>query len=249
MIQLPANIRRITRFICMALAMTLLSTCTQPESQTPSDPVPQILPQPDHTGYQFPETTLPTGWDWEEITLEDSLERSIYHAQFPLAPDALEFLNPLISKAVQSRIDDEAAYVDPYQGESPSSPIFSFEMGLTAFYMDASHLSLRFVIDCYTEGGNHHNYSWFAVNIGLLQRSLLGFQDVFRLRGRNDSLAFVEVVRRHAADQDCMDWGLPLENVEFAFKQDSIQILPELSWACTMNTSTIPRDSLKRFLR
>ena len=208
-----------------------------------------MTPEVNSTDYQFPEVTLRKGWEWEDIVIEDSLERSIYAARFPLAPDSLEWANPLISKAVQSRIDYEAGFVDPYQGESPQSPIFSYNMGLTGFHLDAARLSLRFVIDCYTEGGNHHNYSWYGINIDLKKRSRMGFKDVFRLRGQQDSLAFVEMVHRHAEEPDCMDWGLPFDSVEFVYKQDSIEILPDLSWACGMNTSSIPLDSLKRFLR
>lgn len=227
-----------------------MAGCASPETKSPPpSTLPEFVPEIESTAYSFPEVSLPNGWSWEETVIEDSAESSMYTARFPQAPDSLPWANALISKAVHSRIEYEAAFVDPHMGESPSSPKFTFDMGLTGFYQDASKLSLRFVIDCYTEGGNHHNYAWYAINIDLKKRSLLGFKDVFRLRGQRDSLAFVELVHRHADDPDCMDWGLPFDSVEFVFQINAVEILPDLSWACGMNRSTIPKDSLKRFLR
>ena len=201
------------------------------------------------TAYNFPELKIPKNFYFDSISIYDSVSRAEYDSYFiqSSAPNMKEF-NQTIAKAVNERIKFEQLYVDPYVGNDPGYPIFTYIMRPIEFYSNDDKNSITHVIDTYSEGGNRDNYSWFTLNYDLKNDKLIHFKDVFDLPDRQDSSDFVEFVVRHKI-AFCMDWTMPFDSVDFSFTANGIYINPELSWACCQNRSLLPADSLYKCVR
>jgi hypothetical protein len=238
-----------TTLLCLLLA--LLSACNTAtnESKIGTDSLPPDIPVPVSTAYKFPELNWPPGYSLGMLALYDSASRARYEADFlQSSAQSLNGFSEASLEAVKQRIQYEQQYVDPYKGDSPVDPMYTFKMAPVAFYSDSSVISVTYVADTYGEGGNHHNYSWFTFNYDLKKKKRICFRDFFGLRGRKDSVDFAGLVYRHRLE-DCMDFDAPFDSVDFAFTAGGIYINPELSWACAQNRSLIPTDSLRHFIK
>jgi hypothetical protein len=201
------------------------------------------------TAYNFPELKIPKDFYFDSISIYDSISHAEYDSYFiqSSGPNMKEF-NSAIAKAVNERIKFEQLYVEPYFGDAPDYPVFTYFMRPIEFYSDDDKISITHVIDTYSEGGNHHNYSWFTLTYDLKNNNLIHFKDVFDLPASKDSADFVEFVHRHKIGF-CMDWTVPFDSVDFSFTGNGIYLNPELSWACGQNRSLLPADSLYKFVR
>lgn len=229
------------------LMFLLVCSCnsTQDESRISNNNITDSV-MSESTAYVFPDMEIPAGFYSDTLTVYDALSRANYVSYFFVSskPEMKEF-NKAITAAMERQINYEKSFVEPYYGDSPSDPIYTYDLGPVKFYSDERLISITHVADTYTEGGNHHNYSWFTFNFDLKKNRVICFSDVFILKNHKDSVDFVEFVIRNEVE-DCMDWSLPFDSVDFSFTDSGIFINPELSWACAQNRSFIPDDSLDK---
>lgn len=239
------------KFCALALLICLFYSCSFLQNKRikalKSDFVNQNLTF--STAYNFPELKIPKDFYFDSISIYDSVSRAEYDSYFiqSSVPNMKEF-NQIIAKAVNERIKFEQLYVDSYVGDAPGYPIFTYIMRPIEFYSDDDKISITHVIDTYSEGGNHDNYSWFTLNYDLKNDKLIHFKDVFDLPASKDSADFVEFVVRNKI-AFCMDWTMPFDSVDFSFTSNGIYINPELSWACGQNRSLLPADSLYIYVK
>ncbi len=230
------------------LILLLICSCnsTQDNQNISNNNITDSVVVSESTAYLFPELEIPAGFYFDTIAVYDPLSRANYVSYFFISskPEMKEF-NNAITAAMEKQIRYEQSFVDPYNGDSPADPIYTYDLGPVKFYSDDRLISITHVADTYTEGGNHHNYSWFTFNFDLKKNRVIRFSDVFLLKSRKDSVAFVEFVIRNEVE-DCMDWSLPFDSVDFSFTDSGMYINPELSWACAQNRSFIPDDSLDK---
>jgi hypothetical protein len=234
-----------------AFGITLLFFSCGPakEPEEKNKPVDTPLFTAVSTVYNFPEPEVPPGFYYDTVQVYDSACRASYRSRF-LQSSLPQFsgFTKALKDAIVRRMKYEQQYVDPYNGDSPVDPAYTYEFGPIAFYMDSQLISCTHVIDTYGEGGNHHNYSWFTFNFDRKKNKPLFFSDFFELRAAKDSVAFVESVYQNRL-KDCMDWNAPFDSVDFSFTDTGLYINPELSWACAQNRSFLSNDSLNRYIR
>jgi len=203
------------------------------------------------TDYTFDlKIKLPKGFYFDTIVIKDSIRRAeyeLYCLQSSL-PGMVKF-NRAIRKELVKNVKKDMQYVDPYNGDEVIDPIYNYELGPFEFYISDKLLSLCCIIDTYTWGGNHHNYSWYTFNFNLMTNTIIRFKDVFKLKNSKDLATFAEIIKRHQqGDSGCTDWESPIDSVDFSFVKKGICINPELSWACGMQRAFLTPDSLKRFM-
>jgi hypothetical protein len=239
------------KFSALAISICLFYSCNflhkEPIQRQNSDFANQDLCF--STAYDFPELKIPENFYFDSISIFDSVSRAEYDSYFIQSslPNMKEF-NQVVTKAVKDRIKFEQLYVDPYDEDSFTYPVFTYIMAPIEFYSDDDKISITHVIDTYTQGGNHDNYSWFTLNYDLKNNKLIHFKDVFDLPASKDSADFVEFAVRHKI-AFCMDWTMPFDSVDFSFTGNGIYINPELSWACSQNRSLLPADSLYKYVK
>jgi len=141
----------------------------------------------------------------------------------------------------------EQTYVEPYEGNSTTTIIYSYQLGPTEIYTDSQIISISNIIDTYTEGGNHHNYTRYTFNYNLDANEPIGFNDVFSLKSKNDSTEFIAYAEQYT--NGCAEWGRSYEYLDFSFTENGIYINPNLSWACMSTRSLLPTDAENRFIK
>jgi hypothetical protein len=201
------------------------------------------------TAYQFPDIELPQNYYIDSITIYDTVSRAKYNAYYLQSnlPEQKKF-NQVIVQLVKDQIMIEQKYVDPYNGDSPIDIIYSYELRPTEIYLDSQLISISNIIDTYTEGGNHHNYTRYTFNYNLITNKAIEFNDVFSLQSKNDSTEFIVYAEQHVLNA-CTDWGWPYKYLDFSFAENGIYINPNLSWACISTRSLLPVDNNNKFIK
>ncbi len=231
------------------LIMLLLACSCQKEKAVPADiKVAETPVAVASTEYHFPEVALPDHFKMEAIRIYDTISRAEYHCLFPISgKENMKRFNKAIAKAMDGCIQNEKRYVGPYSGDAPLEVIFSYDMRPVAFYIDESIASITFVTDTYTEGGNHHNYSWTTFNYDLEDDKPLLFKDLFDLKAKKDSLAFINIVNSHNEKDWCTQFRLPLDSIDLSITEKGIYFNSD-AWACWPERSLVPNDSCAKYM-
>ena len=203
------------------------------------------------TDYTFDlKMSLPKGFYFDTITINDSERRADYELYCLQCsnPEMVRF-NKAIRKELLANVKKDMLYVDPYTGNESVDPIYSYELGPFELFINEKLLSLCCIIDTYSWGGNHHNYSWYTFNYNLKTNKIIRFKDVFKLKSSKDFTDFVELTKRQQKEGNSfLDWKTTNDSVDFSFVKKGICINPELSWACGMQRAFITPDSLRKFM-
>lgn len=218
------------------------------ENIEPDSLTNQINIAVESTAYEFPEIKLPDNYYLDTITIYDQRSKANYEAYYPQStlPEMKRF-NQAIFQFVNDQIKYEQEFVDSYEGDTETDIIFSYQLKPVEIYSDSIVISISNIIDTYTEGGNHHNYTRCTFNYNLLDNEMIEFSDIFNLQSRNDSIEFIAYAEQFA--NDCKEWGWPYEFLDFSFSENGIYINPNLSWACISTRSLLPFKNTNRFLR
>lgn len=240
-------------FIFTIIILTGIYSCNQSKTNDTSDfernSKTTLGLDLESTDYEFDfDLKLPPEYYFDTLTVYDSVSQAHY-TSYCLQSSLLKMnkFNEAIIKTLKKRVKYEQLYIDPYPGNGNTDPVFTYELGLFEFFANNQIISLCHIVDCYTEGANHHNYSWFTFNYNLELNKIISFKDVFNLPSKEDSISFLAFTKRHQTKESCMDLELPFESVDFSFNDKGIYINPELSWACSMNCSLLPVAGLEKF--
>ena len=240
-------------FIFTIIILTGIYSCNQSKTNDTSDfernSKTTLGLDLESTDYEFDfDLKLPPEYYFDTLTIYDSVSQAHYtsYCLQSSLPEMNKF-NEAIIKTLKKRVKYEQLYVGPYPGNDNTDPVFTYELGLFEFFANNQIISLCHIVDCYTEGANHHNYSWFTFNYNIELNKIISFKDVFDLSGKDDSISFLAFTKRNKIKDACMDWELPFDSVDFSFNDKGIYINPELSWACSMNRSLLPANSLEKF--
>jgi hypothetical protein len=238
------------RFYCNIFVLLAVGSCiSKQENSSNHDSTLSKSIAPPSTAYKFPELKIPDTFHFDTISIYDSILRSRYDAHYLQSSlPQMKIFNRAIRNAMKARIQLEQSYADTDNGNVLGDPVFTYDLKPIEFYSDGHIISITHIADTYAEGANHHNYAWFTFNFDLKKNERIRFQDVFNLQDQQDSVAFIESVYQHKIE-DCMDWNMPFDSVDFSFTTNAIYINPELSWACALNRSLLPMDSLRKYIK
>jgi len=192
---------------------------------------------------------LPEGFFFDTITINDSVYRARYNLYFlQCSLPGMEKFNKAIRQEILSNVDKDKQYLDPCKGDEPIDPIYTYELGPFELFKNNKILSLCCIIDTYTEGGNHHNYSWYTFNYNLKENKVIQFSDLFVLQSKKDSVEFIRLISLNQNEEtNYMDIESSFDSVDFSFVKKGLCFNPELSWAVSMQRCFVLPDSLKRF--
>ncbi|MFH2095465.1 MAG: hypothetical protein ABIJ16_07165 [Bacteroidota bacterium] len=227
--------------ICLLLAAFLTACYCPDEKETAVE-----FTVPESTAYDFNnDLQLPRGLYRDTSFLYDSVTCSVFYSVLVLSslPDMNEF-NRMVRTIHDQRIRYELSFVDTNKEESPVDPVFTWDMRPVETFMNGNLISICYVVDTYTHGGNHHNYSWFSINYDREKKQEIGFSDIFMLQNHEDTTSFIELVVCNAEINGCMDLSFSYGPPDFSISDSGIRINPDLSWACSMNRSFLPADTL-----
>jgi hypothetical protein len=226
----------------LLFAIGLLASCStdKPNKTEPKieEEIPEI--QIETTEYNFPEFDLPENYYLDSISVFDSVSRASYNAFFVQSSlEEMKAFNSLMRFDIRGQISRVQEYVNAAELDSNFEVIFSFVLRPIEFFTDDKVISVTHIIDDYTEGGNHHNYSWHSFNFNLNSNKKVSFSEVFNLQTEEDSLKFIALAEERMLDGGCTGWGMPIK-LDFSFGKRGIYINPQLSWACGMARSLFP---------
>ena len=200
------------------------------------------------TAYEFSDIELPNSFYLDSIKIYDTISRANYEACYLQSdlPENKRF-NQQMLQFVKNQIALEQMYVEPYEENSPIDIVHSYQLRPVEIYSDSQIISISNIIDTYTEGGNHHNYTRYTFNYNLNANKPIGFNDVFSLENKNDSTEFIIYAEQHT--NGCSEWGWPYKYLDFSFVENGIYINPNLSWACVSTRSLLPADNENKFIK
>jgi len=200
------------------------------------------------TEYNFPEIKYPTGFYTDTISIFDTLTNAYYTALCINSdkPEMATF-NKIIHKSVITQINTEKSFINADFELTNDKSAFTYKFAPIEFYLNKDIISITHIIDTYTEGGNHHNYSWYTFNYNIKRNRIITFKNVFRLNSTEDSASFVAFVMRHKYKNECLELILPFDSIDFSFCKKGIYINPDLAWSCISARSLLPIDSLANF--
>jgi hypothetical protein len=190
------------------------------------------------------------GYYYDTIHIRDAMHR----ADFTLyclqnSNYEMDEFNKAVKKEFMFLVNNEKKHLTKYSEKKTFEPVYTFEIGPFELFRNSSLLSLCCIIDTYSEGGNHHNYSWYTFNYDLENKKVIRFKDVFSLKSRKDSLNFLELVSNHIKTRNVIvNWDTEKHSIDFSILKNGICFNPELSWACGMLRSFVPTESLQPFL-
>lgn len=227
----------------LLISILLLASCTSNEKNRVESETEEEIGEVHvvSTAYEYPEFELPENFYLDSIYTYDSLTRASYSAYFLQSSlDEMTTFNSLMKLDAWGQITRVQQYVDPYnEAFGDFEVIFSFVLKPVSFFSDKNVVSVRHIIDEYTEGGNHHNHSSYSFNYNLHKKQKVNFNDVFNLRTSTDSTQFFTTAEERVIGGGCTGWGNP-SNLDFSFGEEGIYIDPNLGWACGRTRSLFP---------
>lgn len=233
------------------LAAFFMGSCTSPQekSEPPKigkDSVTAIeVPSTDMV-FSFDQEKIPNGFALDTLFYEDTIKRvsfTVYY--FKGMGDSLQDYNTCIQAALMAHFNRMLTFYDLPLEEFQTS---TDEYGPQQVVANKKWINTQFISDSYTDGGNHHNYGWFSLNYNREKKKMVWFSHEFQLRTQKDSLDFRALVGRHL-EKDRQDLsGCCNDSVDFFVRGNDLVFGPYLSWAEGLQTSTLPLDSLVKFL-
>ncbi len=200
------------------------------------------------TAYEFPDIQLPIHFYLDSIVVYDSTSRANLTAHYlqSAQPEKKKF-NQMVLQFIKNQIATELADLDPYSEDSPALIAYSYMLRPVEIYLDSQRISVYNIIDTYSEGGNHHNYTQRSFNYDLRTNKMIKFDDVFDLRSKIDSVEFIRYAEQFA--NGCEEWEWPYKHLDFSFADSGIYINPNLSWACASTRSMLPACAANKYLK
>jgi hypothetical protein len=200
------------------------------------------------TAYDFPEFKIPNAYYMDSLSVYDSITRSNYSVFFIQSKDSSQHqLNDSIRRTIDERITIDKSFLDSNNMGSLNE--YSYYARPIKCYSNQQIISITHMIDTYTDGGNHHNYDTRTFSYDLFKNKIIGFNDVFSIQSKQDSIEFISYLEQHVIE-GCSDaWEWPYSYIDFSFCSEGITINPNLSWACSGTLSILPVDSTNRFIR
>lgn len=227
----------------------LLASCGSKQEKKTEPEIEDVVEEVylNSTAYEYPEFNLPENFYLDSIYTYDSLSRASYSAYYLQSSlkDMTTF-NSLMKADAWAQITKVQEFVDPYnEAFGDFEVIFSFGLRPISFFSDDNVISIRHIIDEYTEGAAHHNHTSYSFNYNLNKKQKMHFSDVFNLRTSADSLQFITTAEQRVIDGGCSSgWGSP-HDVDFSFGDEGIYIDPNLGWACSGTRSLFPWDEFR----
>ncbi len=199
----------------------------------------------DNTDYHFDfDQSLPEEFHFDTLLIKKANKKAEYRAYYLQSTDPRKKnFNRLMLNTIALNIESDADYVDSNDPEDVMAPLYTYELGPFEFFMNNDVISMCYVVDSYTEGGNHHNYSWYTFNYDIERGNVLRLEDVFVLNTAEDSAALLKDVRVNIEQgSTCGELFEPFEYMDFSFVREGIVMNPYLSWACGMRRSLLAKD-------
>lgn len=197
--------------------------------------------------FDLKKVKLPLTFRFDSIQTTDSARRAEYcvYTIKGWAPRYRKF-NEMLYRKLTIQIIREQILLETTNSKEPYYTKYWYELGPFELYANEKLISLCCLIDTYSHGGNHHNYTWCTFNYDLKNESVIEFSDLFSLKGKKDTLAFNEAIQSHLKPGGCYDQQrFP---VDFSFVKNGIVINPELSWACGMPRAFFGYGQMDAFL-
>ena len=233
-------------FLFPLLLLFLFSACninpkkpiiTSKEISPTNVAVENVVPS---TEYDFPNVELPQNFYRDSLSRYDSLSRAKYDVYFLQSTlPAFTGFNQAMLQFIEARIKKEQKYLDVPDGNVFDQILHTYQLRPVEIYLDSQIISISNIIDTYTSGANHHNYTRRSFNYDLLTNELIEFDDVFHLQSRSDSTDFVQFAEQHTLN-GCSNWGWVYDKLDFSYSKNGIYIYPNLSWACASTCALIP---------
>lgn len=201
------------------------------------------------TAFEFPDIEIPNNFYLDSISFYDTLSRAKYDAYFLQSnlPEKKIF-NQAMQKAIKEQIRIEQTFVEPYTEDSQIEVVYLYQLRPTEIFSFNDIISICNIIDTYTEGGNHHNYTWYSFNYDFYINKTIEINDVFNLKSKIDSTEFIDFAEQYILNDGCTEWGWPYEYLDFSLTENGIYINPNLSWACIHTRSLLPVDADNKFI-
>ncbi|MCG8576062.1 MAG: hypothetical protein MI810_14325 [Flavobacteriales bacterium] len=155
--------------------------------------------------------------------------------------------NNLMHQIAEKTMDEDMVYISKSAPEFPQ--VYMYELLPFEFYENQKVISMCFVEDVFTEGGNHHNYQWWSVNYDQETNSVLKMDDVFVLETSKDSSDLVNLIVENMEGNAWGDFESSLDEMNFSFVEKGIVFNPPVSWSSGMSRSFAAYDECNDLLQ
>ena len=226
---------------------TFLLACNPPKNEEKEKEVQDDTVYLNTTEFDFPSVKVPYGFELDDISFTDSVKSvSFYFSYLKEKRPEDSAYNSCIYKTLLNQIQQELIFYDTVW-DSPYTIKSSLIMMPVKINVGEKLISIKFIQDSFSEGGAHHNYSWYCLNYDRKNRKMLNSVDVFKFNSFNDTLDYWKLISRNLDEQRSEDLGTSSDSVAFFILNDSIELCPDLSWSSGMRYAKLPFDSLTRF--
>lgn len=205
--------------------------------------IPETTAYLNTTAYEFPTVKIPDGYYFDTLNFYDSTKRAFYSSTMIKTPDSA--VNQKVSSELQKRMHFENEDVSDYVGERSQEVIFTYNLQPVYFYQDSKVMSIAYIIDTYTDGGNHHNYAWYATNIDIDTKKTLGLGDFVQLKSMKDTAEFNALAADLSKKSNCPFDNLNFKRLHFSVGKDTLNLHPGYEWSCGNVVIKIPKSHLK----
>lgn len=239
---------QLSKFLSIVLSVFLVLASCKSEQDEIADQVDSNEIIIESTAYEFPALEFPECFYLDSLRIYDSITRASYTAYFVQCDfSRMDTFNAASLAFAKAQIEHEQQYVDPYMGNEAFTTNFSYLLRPVEMYTNFQIYSISNIIDTYTEGGNHHNYTRKTFNYNSYTNELINFDDLFELTSKEDSIAFIDFAEENSSG--CDDWDWPFSHLDFAFAEKGLYIYPNASWACGETYAFLPVYGHSKFIR